>query len=155
MVPLECGLGQHQFSVLHALDGLDVIGQFPDVVPPASHHLSLGEKKKVSVATVLSMGPEVILLDEPTSNLDPLARRRMIEMLKGLRATKLIASHDIEMLLGICDRAILLDNGRVVADGKTADVLTDPELLREHGLEVPMLVKLFGSDALDVIKEDF
>lgn len=118
------------------------------------HHLSLGEKKKVSVATVLSMGPEIILLDEPTSNLDPLARRKMIEMLKGLRATKVIASHDIEMLLGTCDRAILLDSGRIAANGDTADVLTDPELLRKHGLEVPLLVKLFGRDALEVIRED-
>ncbi|MEE9341096.1 MAG: ABC transporter ATP-binding protein [Thermoplasmata archaeon] len=151
--PINMGLPEEQVRerVRWALTEVGLNG-YEDRCP---HHLSLGEKKKVSVATVLSMGPEIILLDEPTSNLDPLARRRMIEMLKGLRATKLIASHDIEMLLGICDRGILLDNGRVVADGKTADVLTDPELLREHCLEVPMLVKLFGSDALDVIREDF
>lgn len=151
--PINMGIPEKQVRerVRWALTEVGLNG-YEDRCP---HHLSVGEKKKVSVATVLSMGPDIILLDEPTSNLDPLARRRMIEMLKGLRATKLIASHDIEMLLGICDRTILLDNGRVVADGKTADVLTDPELLREHGLEVPMLVKLFGSDALDVIREDF
>ena len=119
------------------------------------HHLSVGEKKKVSVATTLSMKPEILLFDEPTSNLDPCARRKMIEMLKGLQATKIIASHDIDMLLKICDKAILLDDGRVVANGKTEDILTNIELLNEHGLEVPTLVRLFGNDALEIIRGDF
>jgi cobalt/nickel transport system ATP-binding protein len=102
-----------------------------------SHHLSFGEKKRISLATILSMKPDIILLDEPTSNLDPRARRNVIEVIRGMSATKIIATHDLEMALELCQRGIVLDSGRVIADGHILDILKDKDLLEEHGLEVP------------------
>ena len=119
------------------------------------HHLSFGEKKRISVATVLSMKPDILLLDEPTSNLDPGGRRRIIETLKTLSSTKIIASHDIEMLLEICDKAILMDKGRIVETGKAEDILTNVELLNAHCLEEPTVVKLLGDDAVFMIRNNF
>ncbi len=149
--PINMGLSENQIHkrVKLALKKVGLAG-YEERCP---HHLSVGEKKKVSIATVLSMRPKIILLDEPSSNLDPSARRKMIKMLMSLRTTKLIASHDIEMLLEICDRTILLDNGRIIADGKTEDILTNSELLDKHGLEVPTVVRLFGKKALKIIRE--
>jgi cobalt/nickel transport system ATP-binding protein len=117
------------------------------------HHLSMGEKKKVSIATVLSMRPDILLIDEPAANLDPRAKRRIIEMLADFSSTKIIASHDIEMLLEICDRCILLYNGKINANGKVEDILTNTKLLREHGLDIPTVVRLFGTDALEIIRD--
>jgi len=102
-----------------------------------SHHLSFGEKKRVSLATILTMKPEIILLDEPSSNLDPRARRKIIELIKILEATKVIATHDLEMALELCERGIIMDDGRIVADGKIRDILQNKALLEDHGLEVP------------------
>jgi len=102
-----------------------------------SHHLSFGEKKRISLATVLSMKPEVILLDEPTSNLDPRSRRKVMEVIGSLEVAKVIATHDLEMALELCERGIIMDDGRVVADGRTLDVLKDKSLLEAHGLGVP------------------
>lgn len=102
-----------------------------------SHHLSFGEKKRVSLATVLTMKPDIILLDEPSSNLDPRARRKIIEVIKSLKATKVIATHDLEMALELCERGVIMDDGRIVADGMIKDILQDKILLENHGLEVP------------------
>lgn len=102
-----------------------------------SHHLSLGEKKRVSIATILSMRPEIILLDEPSSNLDPRSRRKMIETIKKLDATKIIATHDLKMALELCGRGIIMDEGKIVADGILTDIFNDRQLLEEHGLEIP------------------
>jgi len=118
------------------------------------HHLSIGEKKKVSIATILSMRPRIILMDEPTSNLDPCARNKMIGTINELGTTSIIASHDIEMLLETCHRALLLNRGRIVEDGPAEDILTDPKLLKKHGLEVPTIVKVFGKDAVKMIREE-
>lgn len=101
------------------------------------HHLSFGEKKRISLATVLSMHPEVLVLDEPTSNLDPRARREQINLLKEIRITKIIAGHDLEMIFGLCGRIIILCGGRIVADGQTKEIIGDRELLEANGLEVP------------------
>lgn len=106
------------------------------------HHLSFGEKKRISIATVLSMEPEILVLDEPTSNLDPLARRSLMRFLQKLPLTKLIASHDMEMVSEICRRAVLLFEGKVIADESTEEILTDVELLGSHGLEPPPVVRL-------------
>jgi cobalt/nickel transport system ATP-binding protein len=119
------------------------------------HHLSFGEKKRISVATVLSMTPAILLLDEPTSNLDPGGRRNIIETLKTLDSTKIIASHDIESLLEICDKAILMDKGRVVATGRSEEILTDIELLNSHGLEAPSIVKMLGDDVIPLLRNNF
>lgn len=103
-----------------------------------SHHLSLGEKKRISLATVLSMQPEILILDEPTSNLDPRARRHLIELLENLSLTKIVAGHDLELILEICQRVILLDKGRIVTNGETKKVLSDKSIMEYHGLEVPL-----------------
>ena len=98
------------------------------------HHLSVGEKKRIAMATVLSMSPEVLVIDEPTSNLDPRGKWDIIEVLKGLSVTKIVVSHDLEMVGALCHRMVIIDRGRVAADGATADILADKRLLAEHGL---------------------
>jgi cobalt/nickel transport system ATP-binding protein len=100
-----------------------------------SHHLSLGEKKRISIATVLAMEPNVLLLDEPSAGLDPRARRTLIRLLDKLGTTMLISTHDLRLVRELCPRTIVLDEGRIVADGATAELLTDETLLRAHGLE--------------------
>jgi energy-coupling factor transporter ATP-binding protein EcfA2 len=109
------------------------------------HHLSYGEKKRVCLAGVLACEPSILALDEPTANLDPRGRRRFIELIRGLPATKLIATHDLEMVLELCQRAILLDGGRVVANGLVRNVLGDPMLLEAHGLEMPLTLRVLRS----------
>ncbi|MBN1979850.1 MAG: ATP-binding cassette domain-containing protein [Anaerolineae bacterium] len=102
-----------------------------------SHHLSLGEKKRIAIASVLSMEPEILVLDEPTAGLDPRTRRRLLELLQTLPQTMLVATHDINMVAEILPRTVILDGGRVVADGVTDDLLSDAALMAAHGLEVP------------------
>jgi cobalt/nickel transport system ATP-binding protein len=99
-----------------------------------SHHLSVGEKKRIAIATVLSMDPEILALDEPTAGLDPQARRNFIRLLAELPQTMLVASHDLAMVRGICRRTVVLDSGRIAADGPTREILADRELLALHGL---------------------
>lgn len=99
-----------------------------------SHHLSVGEKKRIAIATVLSMDPEILVLDEPTAGLDPQARRNFIRLLVELQQTMLVATHDLAFVREICPRTIILDAGRIVADGRTQDVLSDHDLLARHGL---------------------
>ncbi len=106
-----------------------------------SHHLSFGQKKKVSLATVLALPCEVLVLDEPSSNLDPKSRREFIDILKNLAYTKLIATHDLELVLEVCQRVVILDGGKIVADGKTLQILSNEPLLTEHNLEVPSSLK--------------
>lgn len=103
--------------------------------PP--HHLSLGQRRRVAVATVLSMDPAVLVLDEPTSNLDPAGRRELVEVLRGLPVTQLVITHDVPLALELCERAVVVDVGTVVADGPTGQLLADEELLRRHRLELP------------------
>ena len=108
--------------------------------PP--HHLSFGERKRVCLAGVLACDPSVLALDEPTANLDPRGRRRFLALILGLPSTKLIATHDLEMALELCNRTVLLDGGQVVASGPTRDVLADEVLLEAHGLEMPLSLKI-------------
>lgn len=100
-----------------------------------SHHLSVGEKKRIAIATVLSMKPEVLVLDEPTAGLDPRSRRSLIRLLGELPLTMLAATHDIRMVQELFPRMVILDEGRIVADGPTAVLLEDTALLEAHGLE--------------------
>ena len=100
----------------------------------APYHLSLGEKKKAALATVLSMDPQILLLDEPTSNLDPKARRELIRLLGDLKTTKIIAGHDLDLISKLCRRVILFNRGRKVAYGNTSEILQNEELLRLNGL---------------------
>ncbi len=108
-----------------------------DAADRVPHHLSFGERKRACLAGVLACGPSVLALDEPTANLDPRARRRFIELIGGLSATRLIATHDLEMVLDLCPRSIVLDRGLVVADGPSMELLADARLMESHGLEVP------------------
>ena len=97
-------------------------------------HLSGGQRRRVSLATVLACEPEILVLDEPSSNLDPVARRELAEVLLGLDATMLMVTHDLPYALQLCPRSIVLDDGEVVADGPTRELLTDADLLRRHRL---------------------
>ncbi len=107
--------------------------------PP--HHLSFGQRRRVAVATVLAMEPEILVLDEPSSNLDPASRRELADIVRGLDVTVLMITHDLPYALELCPRSVVLSDGHVVADGPTPDVLTDEALMREHRLELP-----FGFD---------
>jgi cobalt/nickel transport system ATP-binding protein len=100
-------------------------------------HLSGGEKRRVALAGVLAMRPEILLLDEPSMYLDPRGRRELIRLLPTLPGSRIIASHDLEMILETCSRVLVLDGGRLVADGRAREVLADARLMEAHGLEVP------------------
>lgn len=98
------------------------------------HHLSVGEKKRIAMATVLSMSPEVLVIDEPTANLDPRGKWDIIKVLKNLSVTKIIVTHDLEMVETLCHRMVIINRGRIVIDGLTVDILADKKLLIEQGL---------------------
>jgi cobalt/nickel transport system ATP-binding protein len=100
-------------------------------------NLSGGQRRRVALATVLACEPEILVLDEPSSNLDPVARRELAEVLLRLDATMLMVTHDLPFALQLCPRSIVLDDGAVVADGPTRELLADEELLRRHRLELP------------------
>ena len=102
-----------------------------------SHHLSVGEKKRIAIATVLSMQPKILILDEPSAGLDPRARRTLINLLRDLPITMLVSTHDMKLVDELFPRTIVMDNGRIVADGRTKEILEDEKLLTEHGLERP------------------
>jgi cobalt/nickel transport system ATP-binding protein len=106
----------------------------------APYHLSVGEKRRAALATVLAMRPQVLALDEPSANLDPRGRRRLIGLLRALSTTLLIVGHDLDLIMDVCDRTILMDAGCVIADGPTSAILTHRELLESHGLELPLAV---------------
>lgn len=108
-----------------------------DYVDRVSHHLSMGEKKRIAIATVLSMKPEVLVLDEPTAGLDPRARRSLINLLEELPLTMLTSTHDMLLVMDLFPRMVILDRGRVVADGPTSKLMEDAQLLEAHGLERP------------------
>ena len=103
-----------------------------------NHKISGGEKRMAAIATILAMDPEVILMDEPTASLDPYNRRLVINAINSLNQTKLITSHDLDMILDTCGRVILLDQGKIIADGKTEEILRDQKLLEAHRMELPL-----------------
>ena len=102
-----------------------------------SHHLSAGEKKRIAIATVLSMDPEMLVLDEPSAGLDPRARRNLINLLQDLPITMLVSSHDMLMVRDLFPRMVIMDEGCIVADGSTENLLKNTPLLTAHGLELP------------------
>jgi cobalt/nickel transport system ATP-binding protein len=103
----------------------------------SAHHLSGGEKKRVAIATVLSMQPEMLILDEPTTNLDPHSRRGLIKLLAGMDITKIIAGHDLEMILELCTKVAVLNDGKIAALGHPEELLANDQLMEENLLEVP------------------
>ncbi|HZL79434.1 MAG TPA: ABC transporter ATP-binding protein [Candidatus Limnocylindrales bacterium] len=106
----------------------------------ATHHLSHGEKRRACLAGVLACEPAVLVLDEPTSDLDPRGRREFKAMLRMLPATKLIATHDLELAVELCAQTIILDQGQIIADGRTVELLADEQLMLAHGLERPHIL---------------
>lgn len=108
------------------------------LVKKAPYHLSGGEKKRVAIATVLSMSPDILVMDEPTNGLDPHARRQLIGLLKDFSHTKIFTSHDLDMVLELCERTIILKGGEVRADGPTREIFRDDALLAECRLEKPL-----------------
>jgi len=133
--PLHMGLPMDEVEsrVNSALEAVRMSG-FRDRL---SHHLSVGEKKRIAIATVLSMDPHILVLDEPSAGLDPRARRTLIHLLHELPITMLVSTHDMRLVQELFPRTIVMDEGRIVADGRTKDILEDEELLTAHGLEKP------------------
>ena len=133
--PINMGLGEKDVRQ-RVREALELV-ELPDAKERFTHHLSFGEKKRVSIATVLAMRPGIMALDEPTSNLDPHARRELMKFLNGLSITKIIAGHDLDFILETCRRIIILDGGSVAADGPAREILSDRHLLEAHRLELP------------------
>jgi cobalt/nickel transport system ATP-binding protein len=133
--PLNLGLPPDEVRtrVAEALERVGMAGHERRV----PFHLSGGEKRRVALAGVLAMRPSILLLDEPSMYLDPRGRRELIALVGTLGGTRLIAAHDLELILRTCERTLLLDRGKVVADGPTRTLLADAALMEEHGLEVP------------------
>lgn len=119
------------------VDALTAVGML-DVADRPPHHLSLGQRRRVAVATVLAMRPEIVVLDEPSSNLDPASRRELADVLTSLEITMLMVTHDLPYALELCPRSLIMNEGTIVADGPTTDVLSDRELMRANRLELPL-----------------
>lgn len=137
--PANLGLrgGELDKRVRAALEQVGMV----DFVDRPPHHLSFGQRRRVAVATVLAMEPEILVLDEPSSNLDPAGRRELADILRELDITVLMVSHDLPYALQLCPRAVVLSDGVIAADGATRELLCDEELMRRHRLELP-----FGFD---------
>lgn len=119
---------------------IEMVG-IKDIKNRHTYMTSGGQKKLASIATILAMEPNVILLDEPSIALDPRNRRNLINIINKLPGTKIIASHDLDMILDTCDRTILISNNQVVADGVTNEILNDKQLLEDNGLELPLILQ--------------
>jgi cobalt/nickel transport system ATP-binding protein len=134
--PLNLGLPPEEVEqrVISALETAGV----PHLRDRPPYRLSGGEKRAVAIAAVLSMSPDIFVMDEPTSDLDPRARRRLIELLKTFSHTKIIATHDLDMAIDVCDRTIVICEGVITADGSTLKLLRDETLLEQSGLEKPL-----------------
>ena len=118
------------------MTALDQVGM-ADFADRPPHHLSFGQRRRVAVATVLAMEPEILVLDEPSSNLDPASRRELADIVRSLDVTVLMVTHDLPYALELCPRSVVLSDGVLVADGRTFDVLTDDALMSAHRLELP------------------
>jgi cobalt/nickel transport system ATP-binding protein len=134
--PLNMGYAEAEVRELvsRALSGVGMAGY----EKRSSHHLSVGEKKRIAIATVLAMDPEIMVIDEPTANLDPGSKWSLIELLGGLKVTKVIATHDLELVSALCPRTVVFDHGEVIIDGATSRILADKPLLSAHGLASPL-----------------
>jgi cobalt/nickel transport system ATP-binding protein len=109
-----------------------------------NHKISGGEKRMAAIATILAMEPEAVLMDEPTSALDPYNRRIVINTIRGMEQTKIITSHDLDMIMDTCDRVILLSKGKIVADGSAEEILSNKELLEANRMELPLSLSTRG-----------
>jgi cobalt/nickel transport system ATP-binding protein len=134
--PVNLGLPAEDVEA-RVRDALTQVGHL-DLADRPPYRLSGGEKRAVAIATVLAMYPSILVMDEPSSSLDPRARRRVIELLRSFSHTKIIATHDLDLALDVCERTIVLSAGAVIADGRTVDIFRDDALLQRSGLEQPM-----------------
>lgn len=134
--PRNEGLGEDEVSS-RVYDALETVG-LNHLAKRAPYKLSGGEKKSISIASVLSMEPDILLMDEPTAGLDPKARRRLIHLLNGFRHTKIITSHDLDMILDTCSRVLVLRDGALVGDGDPKELLSSRANMEEWGLELPL-----------------
>ncbi|MBI5075798.1 MAG: ATP-binding cassette domain-containing protein [Nitrospirae bacterium] len=134
--PLNLGLSSERVNET-VQEALETVGcsALRDKPP---HHLSGGQKSAVAIASVIAMQPDILVMDEPASHLDPKSRRALINLLKHFHHTKIIASHDLDLILDVCRRCIIVKEGRVVADGPTEEILSDRQLLEENNLELPL-----------------
>jgi len=137
--PLNAGLPPDQVEK-RVTSALERVGM-AHVKNRPPYRLSAGEKRAVAIATVLALSPDILVMDEPSSNLDPRNRRRLIELLHGFEHTRIIATHDLELVVELCSRVIVLDHGVVVADGPTIQILSNEDLMLAHGLEVPHIIR--------------
>jgi cobalt/nickel transport system ATP-binding protein len=119
------------------VEALSAVG-VADLAERAPHHLSFGQRRRVAIATVLAMRPEILVLDEPSSNLDPASRRELAAILRSLDVTVLMVTHDLPYAVELCERSIVLSEGTVVADGATREVLADATFMARHRLELPV-----------------
>jgi cobalt/nickel transport system ATP-binding protein len=133
--PLNLGLGRAE--VAGRVDEALAAVRMAHAADRAPHQLSMGERRRVAIATVLAMHPALLVLDEPSANLDPRARRELLEVLAGVEGTMLVATHDLPLAAELCDRAVVLDGGRVAGDGPCEEILSDEDLLAAHDLELP------------------
>jgi cobalt/nickel transport system ATP-binding protein len=133
--PLNLGLRREE--VVRRVDDALAAVRMEHVADRAPHQLSLGQRRRVAIATVLAMRPRLLVLDEPSANLDPRARRELLEVLDRIDRTMLVVTHDLPFAAQLCERAVLLSGGRIVADGQCTDLLADEPLLAEHDLELP------------------
>jgi cobalt/nickel transport system ATP-binding protein len=117
-------------------EALELVGMY-DFVDRPPHHLSFGQRRRVAVATVLAMKPEILVMDEPSSNLDPTSRRELADIVRSLDITLLMVTHDLPFALELCERSVILSGGIIVADGDTREILSDSKLLSAHRLELP------------------
>ena len=134
--PLNSGFSDDEIekSVAIALEEVDLVGY----ESRSPFHLSFGERKRASIATILALKPDIIAMDEPTSNLDPAHRRKIIGWIKKRRETFIVTSHDLDMIWDTCSRAVILNKGKIVADGKVKEILSDKILLENNDLELPL-----------------
>jgi len=133
--PLHMGLPEDE--VYQRVEEALAVVQMSDLSDRLPHHLSMGQKKRIAIATVLAMRPQILILDEPSAGLDPRARRSLINFLRDLPITMLVSSHDLRMVRDLFPRMVIMDEGKIVADGLTAELLEDEVLLKAHGLECP------------------
>jgi cobalt/nickel transport system ATP-binding protein len=134
--PLNQGMSVAEAKA-RAAEALASVGLPPEAGERVPFQLSGGDKRRAALAGVLAMHPGLLLLDEPSAFLDPRGRRDLIELIGKLAGTKLIATHDLELVLDVCPRVLILDAGQLVADGPAAELLANPELVEKHGLEIP------------------
>jgi cobalt/nickel transport system ATP-binding protein len=134
--PINLGLSEAKVDE-RVKSALDMVGCLHLISRPP-HRLSEGQKRAVAIATVMAMDPDILIMDEPASNLDPKSRRQLINLLNGFEHTRIIASHDLDLILDVCKRCIIIKEGKVVADGPAEEILSNEPLLKENSLELPL-----------------